>query len=247
MIGSSGCLELGQQIVGVGIGGRQGGAGIRGSRGGGQTVHAVVGVVGTSGIGIIGVFYPLQHIGIGVVAVGGDVARCVLGGGQAVAIGSIGGRGGNAAADGDGEVIAPGIIGEGVHHALGGGGLGHIVLAVVFIGQHRAAGEGLLGQVSGGVVGISGGAALDILDRRHIALGIVGIAAAEGLLEQLDAVKVGGVDIVAVVKGDGDGTVGLFRDDGQRGVLPVDAAVRVRVEGDGEVLLGAVGVVDGGF
>lgn len=37
--------------------------------------------------------------GVGVVAVGGDVARCVLGSGQAVAIGSIGGRGGNAAAE----------------------------------------------------------------------------------------------------------------------------------------------------
>ena len=99
MIGSSGCLELGQQIIRVGIGGRQGGAGIRGSRGGGQTVHAVVGVVGTSGIGIIGVFYPLQHIGIGVVAVGGHLAQGICSGYQAVAVRGVSCGGGDAAAE----------------------------------------------------------------------------------------------------------------------------------------------------
>ena len=55
-------------------------------RGGGQTVHFIVGVLGTGGFRISRRFHPFQQVGVGIVAVGGYLAQSVRGGFQTVAI-----------------------------------------------------------------------------------------------------------------------------------------------------------------
>ena len=118
---------------------------------------------------------------------------------QPVAVGIVlgcAGQGNVPVLDGNGGIVAVGIVGEGVLQSLAGGGSLHIVPVVVGILHLRPVGQDFLCQVVVAVL-IRGFLALGILHADNIAVLVVGIAAAEFLPEQLDAVEV--CDVVVVV------------------------------------------------
>ena len=246
-VGRGVCGYTGKHIILIGVLYRLGKAGIRLGCGGGHPVHGIVGVFRPGSGGILRVLHPFQRIGIGVIAVSGGFACGIGGGGQPVTVGGIGGCGGDllgAAADGHGGVVAVGIVGEGIHDACIGGGGFYIVVIVIGVGELCACGENGLGQVVVGVL-IFGGLPLQVLHADDIAVLVIGIAVSKNFLIQLNAVKIHGVDIVAVKDLNGDGAICLFRYHRRCRILPVYGFVRIGIEihplGLG---FGAVGVVE---
>ncbi len=184
-IGSRGISKSGQVIIGIGVGGRKGLAAHFALRFC-QAVHTVIGVLGTAGIRIVGIFDPLQQIGIGIVAVGSDLAQGVRGRHQAVAVRGIDSRAGDlrgAVLHGNGSIVAVLVVGEFVGNAGLRGCCEHIMIAVVGIAQLGAVRQIYPGQVLVGIVFIGSGLLLQVYHRNDIALGIIGIAGAIGFLE----------------------------------------------------------------
>ena len=94
-VGGAGRFHFRQQVVFVGVLHTHGQLRVRGHGGGGQAVHAVVGILRPGVLGVLRVLHPLQHIGVGVVAVEGGAAHGVGGAHQPVAVGGVGGGGGH--------------------------------------------------------------------------------------------------------------------------------------------------------
>ena len=71
---------------------------------------------------------------------------------------------------------------------------------------------------------------MQILYTGHIAVTVIGVAAAELLFVKLDAVKADRIDIVIIGQRNSNGAVGFFRDHRCGAVLPMDITVRIRVK-----------------
>jgi len=257
-VGGAGGLDGCQQVICVGIGGRQSaaGAGIRG--GAGQAVHAVVGILRLGGLGVIGVANPFQHIGIGIVAVLRYIAKGIGIAQQAVTVIAIhraGGDGVSTAHRGfrllvfflggnflvgveggiivhaDARIVAMIIISEEIGNACAGGSGQDIVVIVIGVFQFCPVGQGLADQVGAFfVIGIFRLLALDVYHGGDIAVIVIGIGLAKLLLIELNAVKIHIIDIVVVGKLNADRSVGRGRNDRRSRILPGNLAVDLRME-----------------
>ena len=98
-------------------------------------------------------------------------------------------------------------------------------MIIVFIGQPAAVGEDGCREVVIFIL-IAGDAALDIGDGLHIAVIVIGIAAAEFLQEELNAVKEGIVAVIVIGQLQGDLGISTLCHQGCRGTLPAGLILR---------------------
>ena len=161
--------------------------------------------------------------------IGGRIScriRCLIQGITTVVIGC---RGSDTVSYRHGSVIAVGVILEVVHHAgIGGCGF-YIVVTVVCVGKGCTAGEDLLGKVIVDIF-VGGVLTLNILYSGYIAVAVIGVAVSKLFLKKLNAVKADRIDIVIIGQCNSNGAVGFCGDHSCGVVLPMDIAVRIRVE-----------------
>ena len=163
-------------------------------------VTAVVAVIGTGSGRFAGCLRPVQHTGLRVVAISGDLPQRIRNGSQLIAVRSVRRRGRDllrTAANGDLGVVAVAVIGEVGHHTLGAGSGQHVVIVVVGVGLAGAGRQRHFREIVAAVF-VGGGLFLQVGDTGYIAVAVIDVAVAELLLEQLDPIKVYLIYVVAV-------------------------------------------------
>ena len=116
---------------------------------------------------------------------------------------------------------------------------------VVFIGQFCAGGENFFGQIIFYIL-VGCFLLLQVNDTDDVAILIVSVAGTEFFLEQLDAVKVGGVGIIVVGNLDQNRIVGALCYNGSSCILPFNGAVSIVIKPDNLLIDNVSSVHKGG-
>ena len=127
-----------QHIVRIGVGRGKCMTGVYICSGCGQAEHPIVGVFRPGRFRVVGVFHPLQHVGIFIIMVSCDFCKCICSADQSISIVRIvSGAADGFAAVGDFDffIVSVDVVDEFVHLTAGGGGSFNIMVNVICVGH----------------------------------------------------------------------------------------------------------------